>query len=232
MTTLAEEISVIQKKNTVSFDILLCKIDIVVSKKFDTALYQVYFRIRKIKDGNNTWTFTSHFTNENCELISVKNNKDGNLRTEEVIRDDSKLCHNVFLGDLDINQEIEFTVNYKEKLISTKLSKYDVLFDRYFISFIKVFPNYCKLLKIKVYFENPRSRVIASYPDESNKESKIEFEKRDISPYEHSTISLIAFTGLLVNKNAIIIEKLLWSVISGIIGIVLGMLIKIFGNGN
>ena len=232
MVTKDEIKSVFQDSHQVSFRIQKCDLSITIDPDFQNGTYVMDFYLIKIAEGNDTWTVTSHFSEDDFELISIKSEGNGNLKAIPIEREDSKACHLIYLDKIPLNNSrpYHFTVTYKERMATTKMSEGYFLFKRHFISLVKIFPNYCNSFNVNVSFLKKRIKILAANPNDSIKEEKLVLLKNHVSPYEHTTLSFITVSGLIIHKHSMIFEKLFWS--SGIIAWIIKLILDNLKNGN
>lgn len=236
MATNKEMTAVLPDSEKVSFKIQKCDLKITVDSDFKFGTYEMSFDLLKIAEGEDTWTITSHFKENDFDLLSIRsriNGKlNGNLKSVPIKRDDQKACHKIFLDKIDLNnsEPYHFKIIYREKLASTKIGYGYLLFKRHFVSFFKMFPNYCRSFNINVEFKKKRVKILASNPNDCIQEKKLILTKEYISPLEYTTLSFMTISGLLINKNSGFIEKIFWS--SGIIAWIVKFIIDYFKNGN
>ena len=168
-------LAVLPDSKKVSFKIHKCDLKITVDSDLKFGTYVMSFDLFKIAEGDDTWTITSHFREEDFDLISIKSRMNGNLRAIQINREDQKACHKIFLDKIDVNnaEPYHFTITYKEKLAATKIGYGYFLFKRHFISIFKMFPNYCNSFTIKVNFLKRRLKILAANPNNCIQEKEL-----------------------------------------------------------
>lgn len=227
---------VLPESEKVSFKILKCDLNITIDSDFKYGTYIMSFDLLKISEGDDTWTITSHFKEDDFELLNIRsriNGKlNGNLKADPVKREDQKACHLIYLDKIKVHNEepYHFVITYREKLAATKIGYGYFLFKRHFVSFYKMFPNYCSNFKMQVQFQKKRVKILASNPNDCIRGKKLLLTKEHISPFEYTTLSFMIISGLLINKHSAVIEKIIWS--SGIIAWIFKFIIDYINNGS
>jgi hypothetical protein len=231
METLTKEKNVLQQKDFVGiYEIITCKVDILISTDFKTIRQQILYEVKKIKEGVNGWCVTSRHPSKKITLHSAKDTE-GNILSAKwnIIKEALTEIHISFNKEIPVGKTFKFHFDYSQPIDSTIIT--NTWFSKlYLVNIPKAFGTHCQLISCTIEFESKFIEITKVIPESKvmNYKDKIHYEE-SLRPFEFFNLSFIVrngFLGIKVSKN---IEKIFWIIISAFVGITLTIIYnKIF----